>query len=147
MPFKGGNADIMNVPTLTLKSFWGKSPLWSFKYCDFEYVKWCFAESDQIRGVLKKLKAYEHQTWGDICQALGKRNTLHHRVWATEMCTEAFKRIQELNLTKLEFYRDSLFSFHLEGKNRLWGIINEGVYFIIWYDPNHEVYPVSKKFT
>ncbi len=38
---------------------------------------------------------------------------------------------------------DELFSLRLQGDVRLWGLIEpNGCFFVIWYDPNHNVYPV-----
>jgi len=31
-----------------------------------------------------------------------------------------------------------------QGKQRLWGIRQENVFQILWWDPNHTVYPLNK---
>ncbi len=40
-----------------------------------------------------------------------------------------------------------LFSFHIDGERRLYGYIDGSVFYPIWYDNNHGLYPSPKKFT
>lgn len=46
---------------------------------------------------------------------------------------------------KLDEYSDSIFSFALQNKLRIIGLRINEIFHILWYDPNHEVYPVNKK--
>jgi len=41
-------------------------------------------------------------------------------------------------------YADSIFSFALTNKIRLIGLKEGRVFYVIWYDPNHDFYPVNK---
>jgi hypothetical protein len=47
--------------------------------------------------------------------------------------------LQDLRLDDL----DELFRFRLGNKPRLWGIIHEGVFFPVWWDPEHKIYPTD----
>ena len=47
--------------------------------------------------------------------------------------------MQDLRLDDL----DDLFRFRLGNKPRLWGVIHEGVFYPVWWDPEHKVYPTD----
>ena len=38
-------------------------------------------------------------------------------------------------------------SFHITGKERIWAIRSGERVFLLWWDPNHEIYPSPKKHT
>ena len=85
----------------------------------------------------------EHTTWGDIRKSDGGRSygKNSHHIPIAELQNEAKRRANELNLDVSE-----LFSLRLQGDVRLWGIVDpvNGDYYVIWYDPNHQVYPSKK---
>jgi hypothetical protein len=77
-------------------------------------------------------------TWGAI-ESNRKKN---HSVEVGSLCKEAQERIHELKLGV-----DELFRFRLTGKQRLWGIRDRERFKILWWDPDHEVCPSTKKHT
>ena len=85
-----------------------------------------------------KLKNYESMTWGSIAQ-----NQHHnHSVEVSKLDKRARKRLEELGVEV-----DELFRFRLNGTQRVWGIRDREVFYILWWDPNHEICPSSKKNT
>lgn len=42
---------------------------------------------------------------------------------------------------------DRIHSLHLSGAKRIWGIQNENEFSVIWWDPNHEVWPTKRVYT
>lgn len=38
-----------------------------------------------------------------------------------------------------------LFSLHIDGKTRIYGIRDGRALKLLWYDPDHTVYPMTKK--
>ncbi len=40
-----------------------------------------------------------------------------------------------------------LHSLRLNGAYRVWGILRENVYYVLWLDPEHEVWPSHLKHT
>lgn len=40
---------------------------------------------------------------------------------------------------------DEMFRFRLGNLERLWGVIRDGVFYAIWWDPNHQVCPGKDK--
>ena len=66
--------------------------------------------------------------------------TNNHYEDVADLCKEARDRIIELKLIDI----DRVFSLRLSGTERLFGILEDGIFSIIWYDPNHEIYPISE---
>lgn len=54
------------------------------------------------------------------------------------------KRFSELNL---EEYADQVYSLRLMNKTRIYGILRDGIFSILWYEKEHEIYPSVKKHT
>ena len=81
-------------------------------------------------------------TWNEILKASGAKthgNNSHYENVA-ELIPEAQKRWKEL---KLEEY-DQAFSLRLTNLHRLYGVLQDGVFRIVWFDQKHEIYPVKK---
>jgi hypothetical protein len=75
--------------------------------------------------------------WKDI---LGSKS---HEVNVSQISNHAQKRLSQLNLDDAE----KLVSLRLTGTQRVWGIRMENILQILWWDPNHQVYPSTKKHT
>lgn len=90
------------------------------------------------KNIAKKMSNFESMTWADI-----KRNGDNHSVSIGQICSDARKWLREKRLED----NDELFSLHLAGKQRIWGIRDGRVLKVLWWDPNHTVYPVQKKHT
>lgn len=128
------------------ESFYDQTPVWSFSRCDFDHSKWGIcSETSCVESVLKKLGSFEGQNWKDIlCDTSGRNgNTKHHQIETHRIIKEAQARLNEINMGQY----DTLYSMSISGKIRLWGIINQGVFFIIWLDRNHEICPSGKRHT
>jgi hypothetical protein len=116
--------------------YFGKSPSWTF--CRHDKEKWVFLPD----AVFEHLLRFETMTWNEIMQASGGKSQGHgtnsHFVYAENLCREAQKRLDELKI-----YDDQIFSLRLSGLERLWGIIDDGVFHVVWHDKKHEVCPMS----
>lgn len=124
-------------------SYYDMTPIWSFKYFDNDYNKWNFANVEDLNTmIISKLKHFEGMPWGDIIKANGGRNhgNNNHFENISDLIPEAQKRWREL---KLDEY-DSIFSLRLTGVQRLYGILTNGVFKIVWFDQKHEIYPMKK---
>ena len=42
---------------------------------------------------------------------------------------------------------EELYSLRLSGRSRVWGLKEAGIFWILWWDPNHEICPSYKKNT
>ena len=96
-------------------------------------------ESD-LRFVLEKLASFESMTWTDI---LVKGKFQNHPIPVADLCSEARRRLADLNQDDI----DELVSLRLAGKPRIWGIRDGHLLKLLWWDPNHQVYPSTKKHT
>ena len=62
----------------------------------------------------------------------------------SRIVTSAQKRLAELG----HDHEDSLASFHINGKQRLWAIRrSENQFFLLCWDPKHEICPSHKRHT
>lgn len=121
-----------------------KKACWHLGLLDFG-CKWSFNEIKQMDifySVLEKLKSFESMTWQEILDASGarKQGNNNHDIPLHKLCPMARKRLKELQLDDC----GALFSLHLTGRWRVWGILDGYILKIIWFDPEHEVYPVKK---
>lgn len=120
-----------------------KRPVWAFKQCDLDYEKWSIKNNDLFfENILSKLISYEGMTWSEIQSASGGKSagTNNHFEYIADMSKEAQKRAKELHLDV-----DQLFSLRLTGKERLYGVLSNGVFSVLWYDSEHEIYPSVRK--
>ena len=87
-----------------------------------------------------KLHEFESMTWGEIETATtgGKeRHKAHHEMETYVLSPAAQKRLAEIKLDTF----DALFRFRFDGRKRLWGIRDQHIFRLVWYDPDHTVYP------
>jgi hypothetical protein len=110
---------------------------WKFSIIDID-GKWTFKniKKDYFwNDLLNKLKNLESQTVSEFI--MPEHN---HKIEKCSLCKEAQRRL--INI-KLDDY-DEFYSIHIDGKKRLWGILEFSNFKILWWDPNHEIC-LSKK--
>jgi hypothetical protein len=61
---------------------------------------------------------------------------LHHTQPRESLCTAAQNRLEELELEDL----GDLFRFREGATLRFWGYEIDGIFYALWWDPNHKVY-------
>lgn len=121
-------------------SYLSKVPTWRFNRLDISHPKWSLKNCCNFNDdVLERLVAFERQTWKDITITAKKEN---HHINISKFIKEAQNRLEELKIDE-----DELFSLRLSGTERLFGILSDGIFQIIWYDCNHEICPSHKKHT
>jgi len=121
-------------------SYLQKNPTWRFNKIDSAHPEWSMKNCcDFNESVLDKLVDFERQTWSEISIVSKKQN---HHVSVSGLIKDAQKRLDELKI-----YEDEVFSLRLSAKERLYGILKDGVYQIIWYDSEHRICPSIKKHT
>lgn len=90
-----------------------------------------------LNEIIPRLSMLETMTWPEI---LGRRN---HEVEVSGICPEARKRLAEIMYDDVSI----LVSFRLDGLKRVWGIRDRNICKLLWWDPEHTVYPTKKKHT
>lgn len=120
-------------------SFLKKTPTWKFNRTDKDHSKWNLHNNCDIQVLVENLTNFERMTWEEIMISSKKQN---HHVYVDTFTKEAKDRLQELLI-----YEDQLFSLRLNGKTRIYGILQDGVFSLLWYDCEHEICPSKKKHT
>jgi len=115
-------------------------PVWKLSLLDWDGPwGWRDIKANQWQQILQKLGYFETRTWADI-----KSDGNNHAVFIQNCPNpETLKRLTEIHLDDIE----ELFSLRLSGKERIWGILDNHIFKILWWDPNHEVWPSTKKHT
>ncbi len=98
---------------------------------------WSSFEALNIKHFLGKLFESQKLTWQEL------RQNGSHQISVDQIVTDARKRLQILQLDEWE----ELYSIRIAGKPRLWGIKESSIFWILWWDPNHEICPSNKKYT
>jgi hypothetical protein len=101
---------------------------------------WAWTNLDdpaEHKRVVEQLQRFEQMSW----DAIKKQGS--HLIQRDRLEKRARDRLQEIKQDDL----DELMSFRLTGTQRVWCIKGGEIMKILWWDPDHEVYPVSKKHT
>lgn len=117
-----------------------RKPSWRFGLLDLR-GPWGWLNIQQkklVEEILEKLKHFESMTWSEI-----ERSNNNHSISLNSIAKEAQDRLRERQLDDLEY----LYSIRLSGRERIWGRRDNEAFYIIWWDPEHSVYPVFKKHT
>jgi hypothetical protein len=93
---------------------------------------------DQYYRILERLKELERLTWKEIVTNPGHSHN-HHYMDQSVICGEAKGRLEALQIDV-----ERVFSIRITSKERLWGIREAACFRILWWDPDHSVYPVAK---
>ena len=90
--------------------------------------------------ILEKIISYSSMTWREIrSQTHDNGKSKHHFLNDTDNFSgEARARISAM---KLWDDTDRIFSFALQNKLRIIGLREKEFFHVLWYDPQHEVYP------
>lgn len=92
--------------------------------------------------ILPSFKEWGMLRWREICsQPTGNRGKMHHEHEFHSIAKEAQERWFERDLDE---FADQIFRFRLSGKWRVWGFTLQHIFFIVWLDRMHKIYPVEK---
>ena len=115
-------------------------PVWRLSKLDFK-GNWGWGNIEDIGTIQKiqdKLKNFENMSWGEI-----EKNNKSHEISTEVVSKEAKDRLTEISLDDCS----DLYSMRLTGSERLWGIRENEILYILWYDPKHTVYLVPLRNT
>jgi len=121
-----------------------KHPVWKFCLVDLDanWKGWKELNVDGWQKVIKKLGQFESRTWGQIED--GDPNDSSHLVATTDCPNpEVLRRLQDIKQDDTDY----LFSLRLSSRERIYGILDGPVLKILWYDPEHAIWPSPKKHT
>ncbi len=113
-------------------------PVWRFGMIDHEGPwKWEIVGRDLTR-VMKRLGGLESQTFAEL-----RSSGDHHSIEADRLSQQAKKRLRELQRDDI----DQVWSFRVTARKRVIALIDDNVFNLLWWDPEHEVCPSNKKHT
>jgi hypothetical protein len=123
----------LDVPESRAKQY----PLWKFSRCDWEHPDWgwCDISAEKWLEITRKLANYETMPWGEI-----EGSNSHCLPVADCPNPDTLRRLEELCLDDV----DTLFSLRMTGPERVLGIFDSDVLLLLWYDPNHSVWPSKR---
>lgn len=90
-------------------------------------------DRETMDSVRARLASFESMTFGEI---EGKKN---HEIPVERLSPEAQARLQELQLDEY----DVVLSLRVAKRERVWGIKTPTGVLLLWWDPEHTVYPVN----
>lgn len=109
-----------------------------------ELRNWCSSAAKAGAGciVRNSMNEMSSLTWSEIfAQTTGgkvRHNKHHSQAWDS-LCNEAQERWMEIGRTEEELFR-----FRVGGKQRIWGVRQGAVFFVVWWDAEHQIYPTEK---
>lgn len=120
-----------------------RTPLFSFEYADREYNgAWSWPDGADAGHLLRFLVEVSQSSWARIHLAVwdhgGRR---HHEQEIGDLCPQAQARISELGHDQRFDY---MYRFGVTKRKRLWGFAELGVYYVLWWDPEHQVCPLPR---
>ncbi len=122
--------------------------IWTFRNVDregkfaFNPLSKDFAAADFV----DKMLAYSNMTRHEINNQTHDTNKSKHH-YLKELDNLSKDAVKSIKVKHLEDKVDKLFSFALNNKTRLIGLLDGAEFQVIWYDANHEFCPSSKKHT
>jgi hypothetical protein len=122
------------------RSYYSDHPSWRIGRMDFvDPFGWHTVDSQKLEDIRSKLGQLETRTWGEILLRAKKQN---HSVSIEILCKDAQDRLSEMYKGHVDI--DDLVSLRLSGRERVWGILDQGVFAVLWWDPEHAVCPSLK---
>jgi hypothetical protein len=112
-------------------SFNSNYACWRFKYLQLvDPHGWHHLRPDQLELVRSKLAEFERKTWNEIFVRERRRN---HSITIDKVtCPQARRRLKEILPLQEE-----LWSIRLSGPERIWGVLEAGIFHLLWWDPHH----------
>ena len=128
------------------ESYNQKSPVWQFSLIDKDgpFGWQGLAGNRWWEKILPSLQSREQMTWQQILsESGGKSNgngTNNHPITIENLSPGARKRLKDLGIKDVY----ELFSLRVTGKERIFGIRQDNVLKVLWYDDDHKVCPLNK---
>lgn len=92
------------------------------------------SDPSKFKVVLERLHEFETKQWAEILAAGC------HPIEVGRLCKDAQTRLGEIERDDL----DDLMAFRISGPERVWAIREQNIMRVLWWDPEHQVYPVEK---
>lgn len=98
---------------------------------------------DGLSSAHVKLIAESCRSWETLTVGEFRGLPSHVEIAKEALINDAQERMIEIGLEEY----DGLWHLRLGNKPRLWGLLDGHVFYVVWWDPEHEVCPSAKKNT
>lgn len=116
------------------------NPVWCFHARDRDGpFAWKVPDSE-AGSLLRKLEELGCLTWSEILVQNEKHN---HPIATTEICKAARDRLVALAMDDV----DEVISFRVNAKVRFFAVRHDHYALLLWWDPEHQVYPTKPRNT
>jgi hypothetical protein len=99
---------------------------------------WAGMTADHVKIITTACRSWEQLRVTEFIGLPGTKPIPVHK-----LCAAARKRLTEVELDDL----DELWELRPQGKERIWGVLDGNVFYVLWWDPEHQVCPAPKKHT
>jgi len=137
--FKAEPKPQKRVPEASPPDYLGLNPSWRLREMLWvDPFGWHSMNAADVAKVYGRLSTLERQTWREILQpSTGRRK--HHYMPVDQICKSAREQLEEKRLDDT----DALVSLRIGQTERVWGILQGGVLLVLWWDPDHLIYPMN----
>ena len=122
-------------------------PTFSFRIVDNttedELFGWHLLDEAWARRVLDFLREVSSSTWMEVRAQLGSGKYAKHRLHHDQEASRLTERAQQRLVQFYSHMGGEMFRFRITDLARLWGFVVDGTFYIIWWDPDHKVYPLD----
>ena len=111
-------------------------PVWRFQRMDMD-GPWSWAKAsarDLLEHLHERLRSFESMTWNEIDRAKSCGS-----IAVAQLCKEARDRLMEIRQDDV----DHLYKLRITQKGRVWSIRDGHIFLLLWWDPDHTVYPMN----
>jgi hypothetical protein len=92
---------------------------------------------EELGEIQQKLAMFESMTWNEIFVIARKQN---HAIPVSKLRCSIARKWMERNMPD----QDTLWTLRLSGAERVWGVLSGGAYQVIFWDPEHLIFPTEK---
>lgn len=98
---------------------------------------WGRISRTDMQAVVNHLASLETMTWNDIL-VVGKKQNHYCEV-------SGLSKDARQNIERDWQGADRVLSIRLTNVKRMWGIVEQGVFYLLWWDPDHGISPSTYK--
>jgi hypothetical protein len=91
----------------------------------------------EVAKIKDRLSSFEKNTWKEIFVDQAR---FHHRISADELKCSTARQWMKKNMPD----QDYLWTLRVTGAERIWGILSQGAYQVLFWDPEHLIWEVPK---
>lgn len=120
-----------------------ETPLFCFRHADRATQNaWAFKPTaGDATGLFQFICEMGRLKWSEIGTQTSGGHKKHHRQQISSLDVAAQKDITKARLD--EVFGGEIYRFRLTAKQRLWGFRGDRAFHVLWWDPEHKVYPTE----